>query len=674
MRCEISGGGVAGRRDARARATLLARGRIRKVMRRRDDTRNRPLAEHLAIALKAGVGLGLAIGHVDVAVRLSGRRIEWFEVYLGLLLPVLVVASCAVAIALALDLIFSLRGEYPSSASLRSSYAFFAVSMALLVIAFPVIHLLVHGDSLLWDPGRTALNTSIFFGFIGLSLLVRVAMRGREPSPMASGTARIGGSLAGNYGWLLGLVCFFSLAYDLYLLRALPERFPPRDPGHDNVMGERRERPNLILITLDTVRAGNVGFHGYGKPTTPHLNGLAEQAVVFERAGSVASWTLPAHASLLTGKYSFHHGAHEMHQQLSPEHETLAEILLAAGYRTAGFVGGPYCKAKYGLDQGFSVYHDRLDFFEYRHTYDPLSIKRGIDWFSKDLSRLLLRSDGERTAPEINADVLRWAGRWNGEAFFLFINYFDAHDPYNQGMEHRHLFTSETRDDKAINQMVRSHYFDPIGRFRVRRVDPGLREYLVAMYDAEIRFLDDQLAKLLDQLSRRGFLDNTVLVVASDHGEEFFEHGGVMHKQTLYEEVLHVPLIVRFPKALRPSRVGARVSLADVFPTVLELLGLPLPRDIDGKSLLSLMTGDGAGPLHDFIVSQRYGREEHGESHMQALTGQNWKYIHVEPEQERIPSALFNLRADPLERKNLIREEKARAERLHAELDRVIEE
>lgn len=624
------------------------------------------LRTHLWIACKAGALVGLVLGHIDLLSRLVMERYEWFEVYLSLLTPTVIIAVFCGLTAFGIHLIVRLLGKESllQRAQVERAYFTFALLAVVLMVTLVSVLYALYGDVLLWSPERFSTNSAVFFLIILFALLIQRNGQRLIDALLFFFQRKWVREVWVDYLLVLFVFSLTALLMDVYRLYRLPDQMPLIS------LEKKSTRPNVILITLDTVRSDHLGLYGYPKRTSPYLDTLAEQSVVFDEVNSVSSWTLPAHASLFTGKYIYQHQAHETHQMLEPDQETLAEIFHKEGYRTAGFIAGPYCKGKYGLSQGFQVYHDRLDFFEYRHTYDTLSMRRFLDFFSNSLRALVLQNDGERTAPELNRSIFRWINRVEDEPFFLFLNYFDAHDPYTLGEEYRHLFTNEKRDDEAINEMIRSYYFDASGRFRVRNIDDSLREYLLALYDSEIAYLDGHLRTFMKTLEERGHLDNTIVIITSDHGEEFFEHGGVMHKQTLYQEVLRVPLLIYYPKMLQPSRVSHRVSLVDIFPTLLDLVELPEQQGIDGVSLLPLITEQEI-PKRNYVLSQRYARAEHGESRQDALTGQEWKFIQVNPERERIPTALFNLKVDPQEQDNQIQELSEQREEMKLHLQEI---
>jgi arylsulfatase A-like enzyme len=288
----------------------------------------------------------------------------------------------------------------------------------------------------------------------------------------------------------------------------------------------------VVVITLDTTRADRLPAYGLMGVAMPHLDRLAREGVVFERASSVGPLTLPAHCSLFTGLFPPRHGVRDNSSPpLAPEHTTLADILQAQGFETAAFVGSTVLDADRGLAQGFDFYSGVA------RDGAPADRWTGMT--------------GQRRADDVMMDAIRWLDGIGGWRFFLWTHLYDPHRPY-----------------------------DPPEPFRSRYTDP---------YVGEIAFADSQIGRLLETLERRRLLDRTIIVVAGDHGESLGEHGERDHGTFIYESVLRVPLIVRTP-ANAPRRIRAAVRLVDVMPTVLDMLDLP-HATVDGVSLTNLMSG-----------------------------------------------------------------------------------
>ena len=283
----------------------------------------------------------------------------------------------------------------------------------------------------------------------------------------------------------------------------------------------RREgqRPNVLLITIDTLRADRLGCYGYGLAHTPAVDGLAREGVRCTDAATSAPITLPAHTSIMTGLYPPAHGVRDNgNYALAPEATTLAERLKAAGWRTGAFVSAAVLARRYGLDQGFEVYDDDL-------------------WAEDEPEMFMIR---ERPASRTADRVLAWLeeGQKTRQPFFLWVHFFDPHQPYN----------------------LRS--FD-------------LAAMTATPYDAEIAEADRGVGRLIDWLREHGQLDDTLVVLTADHGESLGEHGEPTHGVFIYDATIHVPLIWRLPHVFPPGETyGGPVRHIDIVPTILAILDL----------------------------------------------------------------------------------------------------
>jgi arylsulfatase A-like enzyme len=323
---------------------------------------------------------------------------------------------------------------------------------------------------------------------------------------------------------------------------------------------------NVLLISIDSLRADHLGCYGYGRDTSPVIDGVAREGIRFASAVSPTSWTLPSHISLFSGRYGLSHGVvTEMHR-LSLEIPTLGEVLQGAGYRTAGFVSGPYLAGHYGYARGMDTYEDLSARYEHRREARSAVV-----------------------APTINEMAERWLDQHGRERFFLFLHYFDVHYDYVPPAPFDKMFDPDYRGTVDSKDLLKNPRVNA-------KMDPRDLAHVKALYDGEIRFTDMHVGKVLAKLEQMGVRDRTLVVITSDHGDEFFEHGSKGHQRTLYDEVLLVPLVVRLPDGADAGRVvREEVSLVDVMPTVLELLGVSAPSGMDGESLIALMQGRGTG-------------------------------------------------------------------------------
>ena len=349
--------------------------------------------------------------------------------------------------------------------------------------------------------------------------------------------------------------------------------------------------PNVLLLVLDTVRAKSLGLYGYGRETSPRLDRLARSGVTFAEARSTAPWTLPSHAGMFTGRWpSELFRYHE--QKLDPSVPTLAGYLGRHGYATAGFVANTfYCNAGFGLNSGFDHYED---FDEVSHV-SPAEILRNAEAGRRLLD--LMGSDrargpvGRKDADRINGDFLAWLPTRGDRPFFAFLNYMDAHGPYSPpARSGRHFGLRPATPEE----------FEKLARWQDREYipdDPREVEMARDAYDDCLASLDEALGRLFDELDRRGLTEDTLIIVAGDHGEEIGEHRLVGHGRSLYRDELRVPLLVIRPGKVPPGRVVPEpVSLRDLPTTVVDLLGLSGGAPFPGRSLTPLWTTPPGSP------------------------------------------------------------------------------
>jgi arylsulfatase A-like enzyme len=331
---------------------------------------------------------------------------------------------------------------------------------------------------------------------------------------------------------------------------------------------EARAVPNAILIVLDTVRARSLSLYGYHRHTSPNLDAFATTGVVFERAMSTAPWTLPSHASMFTGRLPHELGADWL-TPLDAQHPTLAEMFAARGYITAGFTANLlYTMAGSGLSRGFARY---VDF-----PITPRWIAEH-SWLARGPAALLNRTlQGRddirfRRADEINEAFFAWVAADRRAPFFAFLNYADPHEPYLPPAPHDAQFGDGHR--APAPDAGRTWTSDELQR-------------LTDAYDGEVAYLDAEIGRLLNTLQARGLLENTLVVITADHGEQLGEHGLVDHANSLYRPLLHVPLVISFPSAV-PSgvRISEPVSLVNLPATILDLTDAGGTPALPGRSL-----------------------------------------------------------------------------------------
>ena len=327
-------------------------------------------------------------------------------------------------------------------------------------------------------------------------------------------------------------------------------------------------RPSVVLIVLDTVRADRLSCYGYERPTTPRIDELAARGIRFANASSTSSWTIPAHASLFTGRYAIEHGATQEHTRLGPSFPTLAEILAGYGYATCAASANPLVSRVTGLERGFEHFEGT--------------------WRS---ARETARPDRE-AHPNLLA-VRRFLERREAERpFFLFVNFMDAHSPYLPREPHRSRFLRRTPSDPFVASALTRSAAD---FYTAADSPPGEEiEMLSDLYDGEIAGLDEDVGLLIDELDRQRALDHTLLIVTSDHGENFGDHGHFQHLFSLHRSVVGIPLILLPPERMeRGGQVRQEaVGLVDVFATILAAARVPVPGRHPGRNLLDDSGGD----------------------------------------------------------------------------------
>lgn len=398
---------------------------------------------------------------------------------------------------------------------------------------------------------------------------------------------------------------------------------------------------SVVLVVLDTLRRSSLALHGYGRRTTPNLDRWAESALVFDQATSVGSWTLPAHASMFTGLYPRSHGAHgyrseklkESTYRLPESCDTLAEIASRAGFATVGVVANHlYLDRRFGTAQGFAQYFVdppcpglRLPPAEFLlEKLDPYA-SRILDW---PYVRDTFITDAALEALE---DL-------RGRPFFLFVNYLDVHRPNYRPP------TAEVPGEDEI--VVPRHFPELLRVLRGEPIDERVRRSLVNAYDRELQHLDVELGRLLARLAEPDLAQDTLVIVTSDHGEHFGEHGLVDHAALLYDEAVDVPLIVRGP-GVSPGRSRRPVQVVDIFPTALEHLGLPVPPTCQGVSLLRGDERDAVSEWYaaanGFLLQPEYGGRF--DADVRTIRRGRWR-LHQD---ERGQVELYDLDLDPRE-------------------------
>jgi arylsulfatase A-like enzyme len=446
--------------------------------------------------------------------------------------------------------------------------------------------------------------------------------------------------------WMVALVAVLAIGVGMWRWIGFQRILAQLSPAPPNA-------PNVLLIVLDTVRAQNLSLYGYNRPTTPNLERWAKSGVVFDRATSTAPWTLPSHASMFTGRWP-HELSADLEKPLDRNDLTLAEALSTHGYLTAGFVANTYyCGYEFGLSRGFAHYEDYvvspqellIDSSLARSVANSSSIRRVLGYYD-NIPR--------KNAATLTDHFLAWVTRTEHRPFFVFLNYFDAHETYLPPVPFAGQFGPDLPrgNEHGMQDLRRTLRNDWNKR------PPEEIKIEMDMYDGAIAYLDYHLDRLFGELRRRSLLENTIVVVTSDHGEQFGEHGLFLHGNSLYEPLLHVPLMISYPPRVPGGqRVAARVSLRDLPETILDLIGLHDRKVFPGNSLARYWSGrlTSGGHAADPVLSEvRYADWDKdwyptAKGDMQSLMDDRYHYIRNGDGREE----LYALDDDPPEQHDL---------------------
>jgi arylsulfatase A-like enzyme len=371
----------------------------------------------------------------------------------------------------------------------------------------------------------------------------------------------------------------------------------------------------IIIVDIDTLRADHLGCYGYDRETSPSIDAFAHQSLFFERAFSQAPNTPPSQASILTGLYPSSHGMIYDDDRVSEEIVTLAEALAEQGYATAGFHDGGYLRGVFGIGQGFQLYDDN-------------------------------RGGG---LASVGPKAIQWMRQHAHQNFLLFIHTYDTHTPYAPVPPYDRMFMEGVPDPTPgfepttdrMEQIRLSKYTDTLLTLPANDL-----AYAMALYDGEIRYVDQWFAEFWSAVDELGLDERATIVFLSDHGEEFQEHGSVLHEK-LYATVTHIPFMIRLPRGQMARAVPEIVETVDLMPTLLDLTGIPIPSDVQGESLVPLILGEDTRPAHTAISESPF----FGHRRAVALGDHHMLFTKKTGESE-----LYDLPKDPLEQDDIVDE------------------
>ncbi|MDO8142623.1 MAG: sulfatase [Candidatus Brocadiales bacterium] len=391
--------------------------------------------------------------------------------------------------------------------------------------------------------------------------------------------------------------------------------------------------PNILLFTVDACRPDHFGCYGYNRNTTPNIDKLAKEGVLFTHAFSQSAWTTPGMISIFTSLYPPTHGVDAKDRTLKDDVLTLPKVLKGNGYTAP-------------------VLPRFVDIQNYWHL--------GFDVVDK-----------ERFSGEEGEDLLKLLEAYKDQRFFIWYHYHGLHLPYNPQKPYDKIFQEDisggmTAETESIG-LVKTKSVIRNGSVSFNSAE---KKAVVALYDGQIRQLDDYMGLLMEKMKQWGILDNTILIITSDHGEELFEHGFIGHASTslnakLYDEIIHIPLIIRWPKKVEHRIVDELVQQIDVMPTILDMLGLPIPEGLHGYSLLPFIRGKPMNNLRpvfcETILGGFQSTKEMEEIKLRCVRTKEWKLIYTNTPGHDLNSEgvnngkyeLYNLSNDPKEERNI---------------------
>jgi arylsulfatase A-like enzyme len=445
-----------------------------------------------------------------------------------------------------------------------------------------------------------------------------------------------------------------------------PQGGPQTQPGNaGNLLATLPDRPNILFIVIDTLRADHVSSYGYERPTSPTIDRLAQEGVLFETAISTAPYTAPSHASLLTGRYPHEHGVQWVTRRpvFDGRYPTLPELLRARGYRTAAFSANQYWFTReQGFGQGFIRFEDTFR--------SPVKMAMRTV-YGRQIEDAIIKNISEdypwRTrASGINSSVLRWLKQDLDRPFFAFLNYFDVHDPYFPPRSYRGKFSALENPGGIVNSY--QNRFNP-------ELTPQQIQNEIDAYDGAISYVNDHIAQLLTQIRDLGLGDNLLVIITSDHGEAFGEHGTFLHPNSVYLEEIHVPLVLWQPGQIPAGvRVPQPVTIASLPATIMDLVDQEGQDIFPNQSLARFWEHPEALPDSPFPLVEMehwpwmYVKAPSSQGAMRSLVSSEYHYI----EHDTLGAELYDWRHDPQEKRNLAetREGRAKIEQFRGVLEK----
>ncbi len=599
--------------------TLAGRG-ISPSRRRKALSTAKKLAIHFKSGLLAGLLAGAALGILEAVVIVVTRPHlpdRWVLFYAPILYG-LIYAAIGGGLGIGVGILSALFGGHPVSSRTYATYG----ALIFALFAFIIARFRIIRDVLMERPFRLPHQVLLLLAFVIIFFLARLVLGRLLEKKSWRRLTTVGGSV----GAFVILIVAAGLATGGIWLATRP----PRAPIPESISTSLQAKPNVILIMVDALRADRLNCYGYGPRTSPHIDALAADAIRFQTCITQSSWTKPSTATLLTSLYPSTHQAIYKPSMLPDPVVTLAELVTAEGYFALGFANNANITPVFNFGQGFDQY------IFLKPSYFFMSPESGFQLTGYNQLRLLRErffsqakhvNHYYQDAQVVNDHAISWLEKLRQARFFLFIHYMETHDPY---------FV---------------HPYDGTGYARVSNPnpDPSVAALYSETYDGELRYVDQAIGELCQWLKQSGLYDDALIILTADHGQEFYEHGGWWHGTTLYEEQIHVPLIVKLPGQEGAGATDQRmVRSLDIAPSILTLADISPHPAMQGKPFLGSATGSWSG------AEEIFSEEDHEGNIVRSLRTAEWKLIQANPDNPRglPPMALFHLTEDPLERDN----------------------
>lgn len=398
---------------------------------------------------------------------------------------------------------------------------------------------------------------------------------------------------------------------------------------------------HVVVCLIDAAGARHMSCYGYHRKTTPNIDAVAEEGVIFRKCFSTANYTMSGCGSFHTGRYPENHGAFYLERRLKEDDLTLAETMRRAGYATCGLIYNQYANDYMGFHIGF----EHFDNFE------------GMKPTKKGTAELF-----EREA-EYHARLDKWLKEVQGRQIFAFVHFQPPHEEYEAPKKFRQTWAIPYPGVPRTDASTLMSWEQGKSPYTQQDID-----YVRDLYDENMLYADYNVGLVIAKLKELGMWDDTLFILVSDHGEAFMEHGFTLHNTTMYDEMIHVPLVLKFPKGMEPVKkeIDALVEIIDIYPSVADMLGISLPKEyIDGKSFMPLIHGE-----VDEIKEYNFARSAHYLTPMLSVRTLRYKYIYNQTKETK---ELYDMTADPLEKSNIIEQNQELAGKFHKLLEPILE-